>query len=207
MRCLLPGLCLLVLLAGCAAAPTPTISVDAPAAADSAAATAANTTGAVATGTPAANCALTRADQMGPFYTPDAPARTSLYPDGTPGQALVISGVVYLNDCATPLPGAVVEIWQADASGNYDFSDQFAGRGQVTADDRGRYTFSTILPAPYEPRPAHIHLRISHPQARALVTQVYFAGETRGAPDALTIALGEQDGVLYGVFDVVLGGE
>src|SRR5262245_21928374 len=59
-------------------------------------------------------CALTRADALGPFYEPNAPAR-----DNT-GQGLVISGTVRsARDCG-PLDGAVIEWWSANARGDYD---------------------------------------------------------------------------------------
>lgn len=149
-------------------------------------------------------CAPTPPDQQGPYYIADAPFKARLYPEGTPGETLIISGTVRGANCQ-PLPGAVVDAWQADASGVYDFSDQFIGRGQVTADEQGRYQFETVLPGEYVPRPPHIHLKISHPDARPLTTQLYFEGRaSRGIPSALVIPLEAADGGLRGTFDIVL---
>lgn len=150
-------------------------------------------------------CFLTPSDALGPYYIAGAPFKDSLYPEGTPGQRLIISGTVYTAGCAGVLAGAEVDVWQADANGEYDFSDQFLGRGKVLTDENGRYTFETILPGLYEPRPRHIHFRVYHPDTGELITQLYFEGSVSGAPDEQTIPL-EQDGdSLRGTFDIVLG--
>lgn len=149
-------------------------------------------------------CQLTPADMEGPYYIPNAPVTTSLFASDADGQKLVIAGRVYDQNC-TPLAGATVEVWQADARGEYDFSDQFIGRGQVVTDANGRYWFWTILPARYEPRPPHIHFRVSHPQAQTLITQVYFAGnDNGGVPPAQIIAPTLRGSALRGRFDIVL---
>lgn len=157
---------------------------------------------------PAAVCVLTPPDQEGPFYIADAPQRANLYPEGTAGTPLRVSGTVYNAACRQRLAGAVVEAWQADDSGNYDFSAQFLGRATIIADENGRYEFTTIFPGQYEPRPPHIHLRISHPDAATLVTQMYFAGEANsGLPAALiTTTSAADEGGLQATFDLVLGG-
>lgn len=151
-------------------------------------------------------CNLTPSDQEGPYYIADAPLKDSLYPAGTPGDTLIISGIVRAVDC-TPLVGTVVDVWQADATGEYDFSDAFIGRGRVMTDANGRYQFETILPAEYVPRPPHIHYRVSHPEAATLVTQLYFdGGDNRGINPALIIPLRQDGTVLRGTFDIVLPG-
>lgn len=150
-------------------------------------------------------CFLTPSDMEGPYYIANAPFKDSLYPEGTPGQRLTISGTVYTAGCAGVLAGAEVDVWQADSTGVYDFSNQFLGRGRVLTDANGRYTFKTVLPGLYQPRPRHIHFRVYHPDAGVLITQLYFEGSVSGAPDEQTIAL-EQDGdTLRGTFNIVLG--
>ncbi|NWG15923.1 MAG: endo alpha-1,4 polygalactosaminidase [Chloroflexi bacterium] len=150
-------------------------------------------------------CVATPSDMEGPYYIANAPFKESLYPEGTPGQRLTISGTVYTAGCAGVLAGAEVDVWQADSTGVYDFSDQFLGRGRVLTDANGRYTFETVLPGLYQPRPRHIHFRVYHPDAGVLITQLYFEGSVSGAPDEQTIAL-EQDGdTLRGTFNIVLG--
>jgi protocatechuate 3,4-dioxygenase beta subunit len=150
-------------------------------------------------------CFLTPPDARGPYYIANAPVKESLYPEGTPGERLVISGTVYTAGCVAVLAGAEVDVWQADANGDYDFSDQFLGRGKVLTDANGRYRFETILPGLYEPRPRHIHFRVYRPDASELITQLYFEGSVRGAPDALTIPLTRDGDVLRGQFDIILG--
>ena len=107
-------------------------------------------------------------------------------PTTAAGEKLVIIGTVYTEDC-TPLAGAILNVWQTDANGEY-------GPGHGSDDMRccylmgslrsrlyGHYQLITIKPAHYNgeqrPPPAHIHLEISHPQAVQLETEVAFAGD------------------------------
>ncbi len=151
-------------------------------------------------------CFPTPSDMEGPYYIADAPFKDNIAPPGVSGERLIISGTVYGPGCATVYGGAIIDIWQADASGQYNFSDQYILRGRVRADENGRYQFETILPGIYEPRPRHIHLKISHPEAQLLTTQLYFeGGDNRGADPALLIPLVENsDQTLTGTFDIVL---
>ena len=54
-----------------------------------------------------------------------------------------------------PLAGAIVDTWQADASGTYPIQEQEQGqdkydlRGKFTTDEQGRYWYTTVLPKPY----------------------------------------------------------
>ena len=55
-----------------------------------------------------------------------------------------------------PLPGARIEVWEADDDGYYDvqYADgRTAARGHLFADDEGRYRFWALTPTPY-PIPA-----------------------------------------------------
>ena len=108
-------------------------------------------------------CAPTRADALGPFYEPNAPAR-----DNT-GQGLVISGTVRsVRDCG-PLGGAVIEWWSANVRGDYDH----AHRATQRASADGNYQYTTDFPGRYPGRPPHVHVRVTAPGHRTLVTQVY----------------------------------
>mgnify|MGYP005841326623 CR=1 FL=1 len=158
----------------------------------------------------AAVCAPTATNPAGPFYLPDAPFRDDLRPAEAPGTTLVVAGQVMDTNCA-PLAGAVVDVWQADAGGAYDFSADYRYRGRIQADDDGRYQFTTVMPGNYGSRPSHIHFRISHPAAATLTTQLYFEGDPRNATDGLVVssliiplATGP-DGSRRGVFDITLG--
>ncbi|MEW1845729.1 dioxygenase [Nonomuraea angiospora] len=137
---------------------------------------------------------------LGPFHMVDSPPRRlgdpiSLVPGGEPtlvtGQVLAAGG--------HPLPGAVVDVWQADEKGFYDVQrdDVPTGhlRGLFTCDEQGRFAFRTILPAPYpipddgpvgellaaagrHPyRPAHIHF-IAGADGHAPLTTHVFVSES-----------------------------
>ncbi|NEP83692.1 MAG: dioxygenase, partial [Okeania sp. SIO3B3] len=62
-------------------------------------------------------------------YRADAPFTTVLAPPKMPGTRLTITGTVFAADCETPLPNALVEVWHADTSGSYDFSEAWLLRG------------------------------------------------------------------------------
>lgn len=144
----------------------------------------------------------TESNVEGPFYVPDAPMleRPCLLPrrPGEPGEPLRFSGTVRSTD-GSPLTGAVLDVWQATAQGEYShFHPEVPDgilRGRIQTDGRGRFAFESIVPAPYEIpktgatgtllaalgrhcfRPGHIHFKLSHPSARSLTTQVYFDGD------------------------------
>lgn len=111
----------------------------------------------------AAACPPTRTDALGPFYEPGAPVRSQV------GRGHVLTGVVQsARDCRA-LPGARIEFWLAGPSGAYGD----AWRATVAADAQGRYRFESHVPPPYTGRPPHIHIRVSAPGHRVLVTQYY----------------------------------
>jgi protocatechuate 3,4-dioxygenase beta subunit len=151
---------------------------------------------------------LTSANAEGPYYMPDAPFRFSLLQAGMPGVRLVISGQVMSRDC-TPLPGAVLDFWQANSAGVYD-NEGYTLRGRQRADAAGRYQLETVLPGEYPGRPPHIHVKVSAPGAPALTTQIYFAGQPGNDRDSLiepslvTTLTDEADGSLSARFDFVL---
>ena len=101
------------------------------------------------------------------------------------GQMLSLSGRIVRSD-GSPAANAQVDIWQTDHTGRYRHPDDegeaplkrgFQGYGRVQTDSDGNYRFSTIKPAPYGSRPAHIHFRVSDGQL-TLTTQMYFDGES-----------------------------
>lgn len=110
-----------------------------------------------------AACVPTRPDALGPFYRPNAPVRTSV------GRGYVLSGrVLGAPDCR-PVPRARLEFWLAGPDGRY--GDAF--RATVVADELGAYRFESHFPPAYAGRPPHIHVRVSAPGYRVLVTQHY----------------------------------
>jgi protocatechuate 3,4-dioxygenase beta subunit len=173
--------------------------------------------GAVATGSQgpspaAAKCRPTPGEDDGPAAAPaDTPSRVRLGPGGDveptgqavaisrKGTALLLTGVVYAEDCGTPLAGATVRAWQTTADGRYGPGGSSAPgtgccylQGEVRTDGRGRYAFDTVVPGRYaesDPPPRHIHLAISHPGAQGLTTELRFAGDpgvAAGDPLAVT---------------------
>jgi protocatechuate 3,4-dioxygenase beta subunit len=129
---------------------------------------------------------------LGPFY----PVRQEPVLDGdltaggrAQGTVLLLSGRV-LTSAGDPVPGAEVEIWQANAGGRYahpndtnptPLDPHFAGFAVTSTDRAGRYAFRTVMPAAYPAgpdrmRPAHIHFKVTGTREQ-LVTQMYFEGE------------------------------
>ena len=159
----------------------------------------------------AQQCRATPRDQLGPFYTRGAPEQADLCASGSGGkERMQVGGRVLGADCK-PLAGALVEVWHADANGDYS---QFTRgkkddpacllRASIKTDAEGRYTFASIIPAEYPGRPRHIHYRVSHTAHATLVTQLYFTGD-RGAVEGLTAVLQRDvQGVARASFDITL---
>ena len=87
----------------------------------------------------------------------------------------------------------------------------------MRADADGRYRIETVIPGRYRAgrsyRPSHIHLKVSHPGGRTLVTQVYFEDDPHLRDDpfvkrSLVIPLRrdmrDEGEIWSGTFDVVL---
>jgi protocatechuate 3,4-dioxygenase beta subunit len=108
-------------------------------------------------------CPPTAPDMLGPFYTPNAPVRSRT------GDGLTVHGAVRsTRDCAA-LPGATLEWWSADGKGEY----QDRLRATQATDAQGNFRYVTESPGRYPGRPPHLHVKISAPGHRTLVTQVY----------------------------------
>jgi catechol 1,2-dioxygenase len=116
-----------------------------------------------------AGCEPTRPDMLGPFYEPDAPVRTSV------GDGYVLSGAVLATGTCEPVRDARIEFWLANPQGEYDD----AHRATVPVGAGGEYRFESNVPVSYGGRPPHIHIRVTAPGYRELVTQHYpDAGQT-----------------------------
>lgn len=144
----------------------------------------------------------TASNVQGPFYVPGAPVLAPPYdlasPD-EPGEVLLVSGRVTDAATSTPLPAAILDVWQADANGLYSNQvaemDEFHLRGKVPVAEDGTYRFQTVTPPPYEIpkdgpvgrllralgrhayRPAHLHLKVTANGHRPLTTMVFFEGD------------------------------
>jgi protocatechuate 3,4-dioxygenase beta subunit len=89
-----------------------------------------------------------------------------------------------------PVPNALVEIWQACATGKYNhpgdpnpakLDPNFQYWGKAITDANGKYDFKTIIPGHYPAsanweRPPHIHYKVHALGFHELTTQLYFAG-------------------------------
>jgi protocatechuate 3,4-dioxygenase beta subunit len=143
----------------------------------------------------------TSSNVLGPFYRPGAPLVPnpgSIVSPRSVGEPLVISGRITDALDGSPIPGATVDVWQADGDGRYSNDDdrfeRWNLRGRQSATLDGRFEIATVRPRHYtikhdgpvgrlltelgrHPwRPAHIHLLISAAGRRSLITQVYVAG-------------------------------
>jgi protocatechuate 3,4-dioxygenase beta subunit len=121
---------------------------------------------------------------LGPFYKKRSPRSTKLAPAGAAGLPLGVSGQVFDTRGAI-LAGALLEIWHASHAGVYD-NQGYLYRGQLTAAEKGTYSFESVMPGHYPDRVAqHIHFKVSAPGHKPLVTQLYFATDPvfEGDPD------------------------
>ena len=119
------------------------------------------------------------------------------------GTVVFLSGQVLDADTQAPIAGALVEFWQACASGKYNhpadpnaapLDPNFQYWAQVHTDSEGRYNIKTICPGAYPAdetwiRPPHIHVKVHKPGYPSLTTQLYFAGNEYNATDKILQAL------------------
>lgn len=182
----------------------------------------------------AKKCKLTQPDILGPMYNFGAPFQAKLIGADEPGDRLMLTGTVLGSDCRTPLPHTIIEVWQADHSGQYDktepgnffeASPPFHLRGILMSDAKGRYEIETIVPGAYPIPPGlpglekyagltrarHIHFRLHPPLHVPLTTQLYFKGDPYLATDpwaghkpSLVIDPKQSGQWLRGDFDFVL---
>ncbi|WP_121067894.1 protocatechuate 3,4-dioxygenase subunit beta [Chachezhania antarctica] len=109
------------------------------------------------------------------------------------GERVLVHGRV-LDQSGRGVPGALVEVWQANAGGRYrhkkdgylaPLDPNFGGCGRAITGEAGTYQFLTIKPGAYpwpngpnDWRPAHIHFSVfGHAFGQRLITQMYFEGD------------------------------
>lgn len=139
---------------------------------------------------------------QGPFYVPDAPMLGSrgevpMRPDEK-GERLTVRGRV-VSSAGGPIPGAIIDHWQADCDGFYSHFHPSTPDGNLRArfqtDADGTYEIHTVLPGPYmipcdgptgkllsaagwHPwRPAHLHYFVDADGSDRLTTQLFFEGD------------------------------
>jgi protocatechuate 3,4-dioxygenase beta subunit len=143
----------------------------------------------------------------GPYFKPRSPQRASLFETGMEGTRIVVAGAVLSTGCR-PIPGALLDFWQADGRGEYDNAG-FRLRGHQFTDDQGRYRLETVVPGLYPGRTRHIHVRVQAPNQPVLTTQLYFPDEPGNRSDGifrpeLVISVRDEPGAKAGAFDFVL---
>ena len=155
--------------------------------------------------------ALTPPEMEGPFF----PTNTNVERDAdltwlanrsqrAAGQVMELSGRV-LDAKGRPVPGARIELWQANAAGRYahpgdaanpaPIDPNFQGYALLTGGADGGFRVTTIKPAGYNVpqigvRTPHLHWKVEA-GPRRLSTQSYFPDEPQNDTDPLMRAMGD----------------
>jgi hydroxyquinol 1,2-dioxygenase len=141
----------------------------------------------------------TEATVFGPFFVDGSPL-VELGGDiagGATGQPCWVEGSVR-DTAGRPVPGARVEVWEADEDGFYDVQysdDRTAGRGHLFSDADGGFRFWAVTPTPYPiphdgpvgvmlaatgrspMRASHLHFMVTAAGLRMLVTHIFVRGD------------------------------
>ncbi|SEG81275.1 hydroxyquinol 1,2-dioxygenase [Actinacidiphila yanglinensis] len=141
----------------------------------------------------------TEATVFGPFFVDGSP---EVEPGGdisfgAAGEPCWVEGTV-TDTAGAPVPGARIEVWQADEDGFYDTQygdERTAARAHLFTGPDGRYAFWGLTPTPYPiphdgpvgellartgrspMRASHLHFMVSAPGLRTLVTHIFVEGD------------------------------
>jgi hydroxyquinol 1,2-dioxygenase len=150
----------------------------------------------------------TESTVFGPFHVEGAPVyeNGANIANGAVGEPCLVRGTVKDRNGA-PIAGAVLEVWQADAAGNYDVQypdlETHQARGVLTSQNDGSFEFRTVVAVAYpipvdgpvgdllraterHPwRPAHLHFMIKAKHYQTLVTHVFPNGDRYLDSDAV----------------------
>ena len=140
----------------------------------------------------AATCVLTPEVTEGPYWIDTRLTRYDVR-EGRPGLPLVLQFAIVNAKTCRPIRNADVEIWHADASGEYSgFDGGSSGggpgggsgpqtktrylRGHQRSDALGKASFMTIFPGWYRGRTPHVHMKVHVGSADRVVHtgQVFF---------------------------------
>ena len=143
----------------------------------------------------------------GPYFTPNSPERTNLVEAGMKGDRIALTGFVLDRRCR-PVPHALLDLWHANADGEYD-NVGYRLRGHQFSDAKGRFLFETIVPGLYPGRTRHFHVKVQAPGQDILTTQLYFPGEPWNDRDrifdaALLMDVKQDGGTKIGRYDFIL---
>jgi len=147
---------------------------------------------------------LTPSQTVGPFVAILVPSqdRESLVTERTSGPRIVVEGMVR-DGADTPVPDALVEIWQANAAGHYrhpddprpSADDTFDGYGRMHTRRDGRFTFETIKPGSVTgpsgtPQAPHLVVGLyARGLLTRLLTRMYFEDEPSNGQDPILTAV------------------
>ena len=143
---------------------------------------------------------VTESTVLGPFFVGGSPAieQGGDVANGATGEPCWVEGTVRAED-GTPVPDALLEVWEADDDGFYDvqYADpRTAARGRLRTDAGGGYRFWALTPTPYPipsdgpvgrllaatgrspMRAPHLHFLVTAPGFRTLITHIFVAGES-----------------------------
>lgn len=124
-------------------------------------------------------CKVTESTLQGPEYIAGPPFREGqAFAKGIEGERLVLSGRVFNVMTCKPVQGAVLDLWQSNSSGDYDYTG-YNLRGKIVTDKDGKYVLDTVYPERLRgegnmTRPSHIHVIVGVPGQPLITTQVYF---------------------------------
>ncbi len=123
-------------------------------------------------------CVVSPNETIGPFPSLADFVRSDIR-ESKQGLPLVLTiAVVNTSSGCAPVAGALVDIWQCDAGGNYSHygSERTLTylRGLQTSDSSGKVTFTTIYPGWYQGRATHIHVEVTINGRSAKATQIAF---------------------------------
>lgn len=140
----------------------------------------------------------TEATVFGPFFvdgSPEIPQGGDMS-FGAKGQPCWVEGTVTDTE-GNPVPGAKIEVWEADEDGFYDVQyeeQQNAARAHIYSDANGEYKFWGLTPTPYPipndgpvgkmldatgrspMRASHLHFMVTAPGLHTLVTHIFVNG-------------------------------
>jgi protocatechuate 3,4-dioxygenase alpha subunit len=177
-------------------------------------------------------CTLTPFQTVGPFFDFGLiiPGGETIAGPSASGRHIVVEGTVR-DGAGDPLPDALVEIWQADASGRYRHpadehggatDPSFHGFGRVPTGDDGRFTFTTVMPGRVRGpdgtlQAPHVMVGVlARGVLTRLVTRMYFEDEPANTDDAVLALVPDgrratlvavRSGQDHYRFDVVLQGK
>jgi hydroxyquinol 1,2-dioxygenase len=150
----------------------------------------------------------TESTVLGPFHLTASPERAIGASIDQLGGAPCVVDLRILAPDATPLPGAVVDVWQCTEDGFYDVQQPDVqpagnGRGLFRAGPDGRVWFRTVVPSHYpiptdgpvgelldalgrHPyRPAHVHFLVHAEGHRELTTHIFVSDSPYIESDAV----------------------